>query len=44
MNSNKETGLTADKITAYQIFGWVPLGIFYITTGTTALFGVLNTL
>jgi hypothetical protein len=44
MSRENETGLTDDKITAYQIFGWVPLAIFFIAAGTTALFGVLNTL
>jgi hypothetical protein len=33
-----------DKITAYRIFGWVPLAIFFIAAGTTALIGILNTL
>jgi len=44
MSRENETGLTEDKITAYQIFGWVPLAIFFIAAGATALFGVLNTL
>ena len=44
MSSENETGLTDDKITAYQIFGWVPLALFFIAAGTSALIGVLNTL
>jgi hypothetical protein len=44
MSSENETGLTDDKITAYQIFGWVPLGIFFIAAGTTAVIGILKTL
>jgi hypothetical protein len=42
MSRENETGLTDDKITAYQIFGWVPLALFFIAAGTTALIGVLN--
>lgn len=44
MNKESETGLKDDKITAYQIFGWVPLALFFIAAGTTAAIGVLNTL
>jgi hypothetical protein len=44
MSRENETGLTEDKITAYQIFGWVPLAIFFIAAGATAAIGVLNTL
>jgi hypothetical protein len=44
MNAQKETGLKDDKITAYRIFGWVPLAIFFIAAGTTAAIGILNTL
>jgi hypothetical protein len=44
MSRENETGLTNDKITAYQIFGWVPLALFFIAAGTTALIGVFNTL
>ena len=44
MSRENETGLTGEKITAYQIFGWVPLAIFFIAAGATALFGLLNTL
>ncbi len=43
MNRENETGLTDDKITAYQIFGWVPLALFFIAAGSTAVIGVLNT-
>ena len=44
MRSENETGLTEDKITAYQIFGWVPLAVFFIAAGATAAVGVINTL
>jgi hypothetical protein len=44
MSRENETGLTDDKITAYQIFGWVPLALFFIAAGITAGIGVLNTL
>jgi hypothetical protein len=44
MSRENETGLTDDKITAYQIFGWVPLALFFIAAGITAGLGVLNTL
>jgi hypothetical protein len=44
MSRENETGLKDDKITAYQIFGWVPLAIFFIAAGATAAIGVLNTL
>jgi len=44
MSKENETGLTDDKITAYQIFGWVPLALFFIAAGTTAAIGVLSTL
>jgi hypothetical protein len=44
MSRENETGLTGDKITAYQIFGWLPLAIFFIAAGATAAIGVLNTL
>lgn len=44
MSRENETGLTDDKITAYQIFGWVPLAIFFLAAGITAGIGVLNTL
>jgi hypothetical protein len=44
MSRENETGLTDDKITAYQIFGWVPLAIFFIAAGITAGIGILNTL
>jgi len=30
------------KISAYQIFGWVPLMIFFLAAGITAGFGVLR--
>jgi hypothetical protein len=44
MSRENETGLTDNKITAYQIFGWVPLAIFFIAAGITAGIGILNTL
>ena len=44
MNKESETGLKDDKITPYQIFGWVPFALFLIAAGTTAAIGVLNTL
>jgi hypothetical protein len=44
MNKESETGLKDNKITPYQIFGWVPLALFFIAAGTTAAFGILNTL
>jgi len=44
MRRENETGLQEDKITAYQIFGWVPLAIFFIAAGATAAIGILNTL
>ena len=44
MSRENETGLTEDKITAYQIFGWVPLAVFFIAAGATAAVGVINTL
>ena len=44
MSKENETGLKDDKITAYQIFGWVPLAIFFLAAGITAGIGVLNTL
>jgi hypothetical protein len=44
MSSENEPCLSDDKITASRIFGWVPLAIFFMAAGTTALFGVLNTL
>ena len=44
MSSENETGLTDDKITAYQLFGWLPLAIFFIAAGATAAIGVFNTL
>jgi hypothetical protein len=44
MSRENETGLTDDKITAYQIFGWVPLAIFFIAAGITAGIGILNSL
>ena len=44
MSRENETGLKDDKITAYRIFGWVPLAIFFIAAGTTALIGILNTI
>jgi len=44
MSRENETGLTDDKITAYQIFGWIPLALFFIAAGITAGIGVLNTL
>ncbi|TNV67712.1 hypothetical protein FGO68_gene8424 [Halteria grandinella] len=44
MSRENETGLKDDKITAYRIFGWVPLAIFFIAAGTTAAIGILNTL
>jgi hypothetical protein len=44
MSKENETGLKDDKITPYQIFGWVPLAIFFIAAGTTAAIGILNTL
>ena len=30
MSKENETGLKDDKITAYQVFGWVPLALFFI--------------
>jgi hypothetical protein len=39
MSKENETGLTDDKITAYQIFGWVPLAIFFLAAGITAGLG-----
>jgi len=44
MSRENETGLKEDKITAYQVFGWVPLAIFFIAAGATAAIGILNTL
>ena len=44
MSRENETGLTDDKITAYQILGWVPLAVFFIAAGATAAVGVINTL
>jgi hypothetical protein len=44
MSRENETGLTDNKITAYQIFGWVPLAIFFIAAGITAGIGILNSL
>jgi hypothetical protein len=44
MNRENETGLTDEKITAYQIFGWVPLALVFIAAGSIAAIGVLNTL
>jgi hypothetical protein len=44
MSRENETGLKDNKITAYRIFGWVPLALFFIAAGTTALIGILNTL
>ena len=44
MSRENETGLTEDKITTYQIFGWVPLAIFFIAAGATAAVGVMNNL
>ena len=44
MSKENETGLKDDKITAYQIFGWVPLALFFIAAGGTAAIGFLNTL
>jgi len=44
MSRENETGITDDKITAYQIFGWIPLALFFIAAGITAGLGVLNTL
>jgi hypothetical protein len=44
MSRENETGLQEDKITSYQIFGWVPLAIFFIAAGATAAIGILNTL
>ena len=41
MSRENETGLKDDKITAYRIFGWVPLAIFFIAAGTTAAIGIL---
>ena len=44
MSRENETGLTDDKITAYPIFGWVPLAVLFIAAGATAAVGVINTL
>jgi hypothetical protein len=44
MSKENEIGLKEDKITAYRIFGWVPLALFFIAAGTTAALGILNTL
>ena len=44
MNKENETDLKDDKITAYQIFGWVPLALFFIAAGGPAAIGFLNTL
>ena len=44
MSRENETGLQEGKVTPYQIFGWLPLAIFFIAAGTTALIGILNTL
>lgn len=44
MSRENETGLKDEKITAYQIFGWVPLTAFFIAAGTTAAIGILNKL
>lgn len=43
MSRESETGLKEDKITPYQIFGWVPLALFFTAAGITALIGILNT-
>jgi hypothetical protein len=42
MNRENEMGLKTGKITAYKIFGWVPLALFFIAAGTMAFFGVLK--
>jgi hypothetical protein len=44
MTSENETGLTGNKITAYRIFGWVPLALVFIVTGTIAAVNILNAL
>lgn len=44
MSRENETGLKTNKITPYRIFGWVPLGMFFLAAGITALIGILNTL
>ncbi len=44
MNRENEIGLKNDKITAYQIFGWVPLATFLIAAGTTAVISFLKAL
>gem|GEM_PF-1298512 len=42
MNRENEMGLKTGKITAYKVFGWVPLALFFIAAGTMAFFGVLK--
>jgi hypothetical protein len=42
MNRENEMGLKTGKITAYKIFGWVPLSLFLISASTMAFFGVLK--
>jgi hypothetical protein len=42
MNRENEMGTKTGKITAYRIFGWVPLSLFLIAAGTMAFFGFLK--
>jgi len=42
MNRENEMGSKTGKITAYRIFGWVPLRLFLIAAGTMAFFGFLK--
>ena len=44
MSRENETGLKEDKITAYRIFGWVPLALFFVAAGTTAAIGFSNSI
>jgi len=44
MSKENETGLKNNKITPYRIFGWVPLALFFIGAGTTALIMILKTI
>jgi hypothetical protein len=44
MRKENETGVKTGKITPYRIFGWVPLALFFIGAGTTALIMILKSL
>lgn len=44
MSKENETGIKSGKITPYRIFGWVPLALFFIGAGTTALIMILKQL